>query len=688
MSALQDIDERIDLTDLTDLGLAIAAEPVLARALWLAVLDRLWAALAHQGGAASDEVHAAAAMLSLEPRVAWLVEVFGLDPIDVALLLLAAAPELDPRFLNLAGSSSCSLAGPTAWIGIVARSASERLSLRTRFAPGHVLIRQRLLVASPVTLDARDVGRGLVVDPQILNALLYEEGLDRRLARYCRLVEPAVDLRAVALTGAQWRPLLGAARNALVARTALHLQFAGVPGSGRRHAAEALAQSLGLHLLVADMQLLGDSGAMEDALAPLLREAWLREAVLYIDGFDAFAAIPGNGDALRLLEALSDDAGIAILATESGWLPPARSHLCLHPIVFGDLDAGRRRTLWRRALIARGHGPDLDGLDALAYRFRLSPTQIERAVRDAEWAVQMREDASASAVAIADLLQAARDQAPRELAQLARKVVPTARWKDLVLPEDSARQLEELCQRVAFAPQVMNDWGFGASMSLGRGTSALFAGPSGTGKTMAAEIIAGELGLDLYKIDLATVVSKYIGETEKNLDRVFTAARNANAILFFDEADSIFGKRSEVRDSHDRYANLEVSYLLQKMEEYDGLALLSTNLKQNLDEAFLRRLTYIVLFPFPDASDRERIWRQAWPPSLPLADDIDLALIAREFKLAGGNIRNASLAAAYFAAADGGLVSMRHVVHGIRRELQKVGKSIGEFPQLAAHGHG
>jgi SpoVK/Ycf46/Vps4 family AAA+-type ATPase len=231
-----------------------------------------------------------------------------------------------------------------------------------------------------------------------------------------------------------------------------------------------------------------------------------------------------------------------------------------------------------------------------------------------------------------------------------------------------------MCERVAHRYRVFTTWGFGARLSLGKGVHALFAGPSGTGKTMAAEILAGALGLDLYTIDLAGVVSKYIGETEKNLDRIFTAAEDANAVLLFDEADAIFGKRSEVRDSHDRYANLEISYLLQKMEEYEGLAILSTNLRQNLDDAFLRRLAFTIHFPFPDEWDRHRIWQGIWPAQIPLADDLDLAGLARDFKLTGGNIKNVALAAAFYAAADGGRVRTEHLEHAIAREYQKMGK--------------
>jgi SpoVK/Ycf46/Vps4 family AAA+-type ATPase len=238
-------------------------------------------------------------------------------------------------------------------------------------------------------------------------------------------------------------------------------------------------------------------------------------------------------------------------------------------------------------------------------------------------------------------------------------------------------QLREICARVEHSHSVLGDWGFDRKFSLGKGVTALFAGPSGVGKTMAAEVVAGELQLDLYKIDLAGVVSKYIGETEKNLDRLFTAAESANAILLFDEADALFGKRSEVRDSHDRYANIEISYLLQKMETYEGVAILATNLRQNLDEAFARRLAFHVHFPFPDVADRHRIWQIVWPPETPLDGDLDWDFHATRFKLSGGNIRNAALAAAFVAAAEGVSVSKRHVIQGVVREYQKLGKSLG-----------
>ncbi|MBZ0298762.1 MAG: ATP-binding protein, partial [Anaerolineae bacterium] len=211
------------------------------------------------------------------------------------------------------------------------------------------------------------------------------------------------------------------------------------------------------------------------------------------------------------------------------------------------------------------------------------------------------------------------------------------------------------------------------------GISALFTGPSGTGKTMAAEIIANELKLDLYKIDLSTVVSKYVGETEKNLARIFSAAENANAILFFDEADALFGKRTEVKDAHDRYANIEVSYLLQRMEEYRGVAILATNLRKNMDDAFVRRIQYTIEFPFPDEEHRRQIWDKIWPEELPRSKDLEWDFMAHEVEVAGGNIRNIALAAAFLAAADGNKqpeVCMSHLIRATMREYQKIGKVV------------
>ena len=274
----------------------------------------------------------------------------------------------------------------------------------------------------------------------------------------------------------------------------------------------------------------------------------------------------------------------------------------------------------------------------------------------------------------AALWEACRVQARPRLDNLAQRIEPAATWEDLVLPESQRRMLREIAAHVRQRTKVYEAWGFAAKGSRGLGISALFAGDSGTGKTMAAEVLANELRLDLYRIDLSQVVSKYIGETEKNLRRVFDAAEEGGAILLFDEADALFGKRGEVKDSHDRYANIEVSYLLQRMEAYRGLAILTTNMKNALDKAFLRRIRFVVQFPFPDAAQRAEIWRRIFPSDTP-TEGLDVDELAR-LNVPGGNIRNIALNAAFLAADAEEPVRMTHLLRAARTEYAKLEKPL------------
>ena len=242
------------------------------------------------------------------------------------------------------------------------------------------------------------------------------------------------------------------------------------------------------------------------------------------------------------------------------------------------------------------------------------------------------------------------------------------------MPERQRVLLRSISAYLRHRDRVLSDWGYEKTVARTQGLKVLFAGESGTGKTMGAQVLGAELGLDLYRVDLATVVSKYIGETEKNLERIFSAADGSNAILFFDEADALFGKRSEVSDSHDRYANIEVAYLLQRMEAYPGAVILATNYKRNIDDAFIRRLDFVVDFPFPEADDRRRIWDLVIPDSAPVAEDVDLDFLATQFKLSGGAIRNCSLAAAFQAADEDAEIGMPHLVRAVAQEYAKQGR--------------
>lgn len=309
-------------------------------------------------------------------------------------------------------------------------------------------------------------------------------------------------------------------------------------------------------------------------------------------------------------------------------------------------------------------------------RFRLTPDQIADAVataaNTAHWQSHLK--SKLQNPNLADLFAAARAQSGHHLTELAHKIEPKYSLNDIILPEEQKIQLREICNQAKYRSTVLEEWGFDCHLSLGKGLNVLFSGLPGTGKTMAAEAIARELQLDLYRIDLSQIVSKYIGETEKNLDRIFTAAASANAILLFDEADALFGKRSEVKDAHDRYANIEVGYLLQKMEEYEGIAILTTNLGNNIDDAFVRRLRFIIGFPFPKEPERHQIWQKIFPDKTPRSPDLDLEFMARCFEIAGGNIRNIALAAAFRAAAEASEITMPHLIQATRREYQNMGK--------------
>ena len=323
--------------------------------------------------------------------------------------------------------------------------------------------------------------------------------------------------------------------------------------------------------------------------------------------------------------------------------------------------AGLPDVRWREVSVTHGIAEDADWQEVLG-----RPSDGQRLDRQ-----QLRLVERALAGGSSTVGQAIRRLAAGELDRLALRTRPRYQWSDLVLPRDQTRQLRELADRYRTRSLVYGPWGFTAAPSAG--VVALFAGPPGTGKTMAAEVIAGDLGLDLYKVDLAGVVSKYIGETEKNLDRIFDAARAAEVVLFFDEADALFGKRSEVSDAHDRYANLEVAYLLQRLERHDGLVVLATNLQRNIDQAFTRRIAVWVDFRPPEEADRRRIWAANFPADAP-ASDLDLDFLARNFTIPGGTIRNAALAAAFLAATDARPIGMEDVVLGLKREFQKVGK--------------
>ena len=564
------------------------------------------------------------------PRIRAVADALGLDRFDEWLLLTALAPELDARYQRATVQDA---------LALLCSTPAARLSGARHLQPGAPLMRERALEL--VGRERPAPARELVLDEGVF-AFLLEQPIDPRLAG-CRLAWPSHTLAGLALEPETMERLLRVARAAR-AGDPLRVVFHGPPGSGRRAAADALAAELGARLLTAP------AGAVEaTGLAALAREARLRDAVLFVEWTAGDEPPPPSpGDPPRF-----------VLACER----PPRAQPGVRTVGFPIPSHERRQAAWQRAT-----GLPAAELAEVAARFRLTQGEIAAAA-------EIARDLAAGGdgpVGRPELFAAARARCGRILSDHARRIEPRFDWSDVVLPDDALSQLRELCAQAAYRHVVHEDWGFDAK--LGKGVTALFSGASGTGKTMAAEVLAHELGLDLYAIDLSQLVSKYIGETEKNLHRIFEEAAATSAILFFDEADALFGKRSEVKDAHDRYANVEISYLLQKMEEFEGIVILASNLRQNIDAAFLRRLQHIVEFPLPDAEQRRQIWRGVFPAAAPLAPDVDLGVLARELDLTGGSIRSVAVGAAFAAARDGRVIRRTHLAHAARREYSKLGR--------------
>jgi hypothetical protein len=582
-----------------------------------------------------------------------IVHAFRLTSFERDLLLFCAGPELDFGFASL-----CSRAGGGPRTG-GPRLPTFALACRvlpnvhwSAFTPAGPLRRWHLI----------EVGDGdaltcspLRVDERVLHHLL---GIDYRDERLGALEPVAVpqDLPE------SYRDLALRIEEAMQGLDRTIVQLMGNDSEAKRDVAAYACAQLGLRLYAVSSEdiplVLGD----REKLAWLWeREAFLSGAVLLVD-CEELEGRERTHAALSLVERLHSHVLISALQPLR---LNRRAGLCLE---VARPRPAERQMIWERALGSLAEG--LDGrLEVLVDQFDLGQREIRAA--SAQAAILGKDADLGDSRDLGDRLwYACRIQARPRLDELARRIEPAATWEDLVLPESLLQILREIGVHLRQSSKVYGSWGFGSKGSRGLGISALFAGDSGTGKTMAAEVLANDLKLDLYRIDLSQVVSKYIGETEKNLRKVFDAAERGGAILLFDEADALFGKRSEVKDSHDRYANIETSYLLQRMEEYRGLAILTTNMRSALDRAFLRRIRFVVQFPFPSSAERASIWGRVFPRDTP-QEGLDFEKLAR-LNVAGGNIRNIALYAAFLAAEDRSSVRMSHLVRAARVEYAKL----------------
>ncbi|MCE9579703.1 MAG: ATP-binding protein, partial [Deltaproteobacteria bacterium] len=593
---------------------------------------------------------------------------FGLSPLAAEILMIAAAPVLMGELARV--------------YGIVAndpgRAVCDELMVCQLFAG----VINRDQIAAELDRDRPLRRHGLILDPPGGERPFQALRVDPLVLRRLRAQPLDLDLDGGAVPYPATRPLTALRITAPDLAASLHrlesrhdperpvrIAVRGRVGTGRRSLIAALAATVGRSIVVIDAATFPPA-ERASALQHALRKAALRGFVPLVDGLDE----SGDEDR-RSQRGLSDvfRAHPGPLALRLHWdtpvpLAPGYVQIDLGTPSEGDRTATLVAALARHHLVAHGHGE-------LASRYRVGPGVLERVVTDlartrAAAAIDPQHDATD------ELGVALRQHITSRLGATATRVTRLAGWPDIVLPDDVIDSLREFVARVRHRRTVYETWGYDRKLTSARGVTALFTGSPGTGKTLVASAIAKDLGLDLYRVDLARVVSKWIGETERNLASVFDAAEDGQAVVLFDEADSLFTKRTEVKSSVDRYANLEVNYLLQRLDTFEGIAILTTNFGGGIDAAFKRRLSFRLTFPFPDEELRERLWRIHVPPEVPRAGELDFEALAEKYRLSGGYIRNAAVRAAFLAASEGAGLGQSHLERAVALEYREIGKLV------------
>jgi AAA+ superfamily predicted ATPase len=631
-----------------------------------------------------------------------LVQVFGLSAFEAQVLILCLAPELDRKYDRIYAYLQDDLARKRPSIDLalelLGRDAAERWRMRTALSGHSPLFRAGLLkpledAHSPS--GSSGLARFLRVDARIVQYLLGQPGPDDRLSGKLEWLapsaapEPSLDPRLLAEVRESVER--GLARPGPFSAKQVW-NFHGQRGAGKRALAHWVCRQVRCPLLSVDLEsLLAEPREEENPFLPVFREGLLLQAAVYLHSPEALGRDEARAVALtkQLSRTITEFGWLTFIGSEEPWgRKPLFDNLDFRSLAVPAPHRTLREAAWEKAMrLAWPDGGEEMRRELarhLSDHFRLTPGRIHSAVMH----VRRSQGENAGLPRIERFHEACREQAGRRMGDFATRLEPRYGWEDLVLAPEKIRHLREICDHLRHSQQVFGDWGFEERIAYGRGLSVLFCGPPGTGKTLAAQVIAHELRLELYKVDLSGVVSKYIGETEKNLQRIFREAGGGGAILFFDEADALFGKRTEVSDAHDRYANIETSYLLQKMEEYEGMVILASNLRDNMDEAFTRRIRFIVDFAFPEAADREAIWKAHFPRQAPLEPDVDAAFLARNYPVTGGSIKNIVLNAAFLAAGNGGAIGMKHLLQGAKREYEKIGKLWNDRMSVPAAGGG
>jgi SpoVK/Ycf46/Vps4 family AAA+-type ATPase len=623
--------------------------------------------------AARDRLHHALAA-EPEPLLARLVRVFALSELDLVVVCLLLAPELDHELERSFAYARDDFTRKRDDIGSIARLIAagdaptvDRVLLR--FDDAAPLRRLGVVTLGPAG-DLPATMRSARLADRIVGFLRGHDTVDELVHGLVRIRELAPQRTDVVMDPERVQQIARALDDPHGAPRVL---LAGPEGAGRGLIAEALLGERGRSSVRIDLAGIVAEGRIADRVAAALREAALRDAAAIIDGGTAI-----DRDVPRaVVHAIADgtaELAVPVVFAFTGhpsWLieaVPALIEIDVPAPMFRE-----RLELWRRALA--GAAIAADDLEVVASRYAFTGATIARAAHRAAQAARLR-DPEQPQVTLDDLGDSARLMFSHRLGAMAQRIPIGFSWSDLVLPRDTQEAVREVVRFARYRSFLLEDWGFAAKLPYGRGVSAIMAGPPGTGKTMVAQLLAKELGYDLYRIDLSQVVNKYIGETEKNLARIFDEAETSHAVLFFDEADALFAKRTDVKSANDRYANLEVNYLLQRMETFDGVTLLATNLEQGLDDAFKRRVRFSIQFELPEEAERKKLWISMFPPRVPLAPNIDWDLMAKRFEMAGGYIKKAALRAALIAAEARRPITTADLIEAARQEYREMGRII------------
>jgi len=604
----------------------------------------------------------------LEP----LADLFHLDDFEKKVLLIILAPEIDARYERIYAYLQDDLNRKYPTVSLISmllsKTDEEKYQIFSYFSHSSLLSIFRLIKFIEPYDGISSLHQPIKVEETVRDFILGYYHLDNRLQSFCQLVSPINELE-VSLEAKQFTNHIS---QGIEENKRFVLHYYGQSDSQKKNRALEIASGLGYGLLMINMPMALEAfESIGDLMGLLYREAVLSGTLIY---FDAFDVLFEHKQYLLyeplLFDGLDRFSWLTFFASEKQWKPKKlpKAHTFLN-FAFLLPEYSDSLLLWERYLkeidtaIAEEIAPNLVQL------FQFSEDEI------AEVAHMLKtKQFSGEQINKKTVYDTCREKVSTKLNHLSQNLKSSNRLKDIVLPKDRIKQLKMIVSHYDNQHRVFEEWGF-EKYFQSQGICVLFTGPSGTGKTMAASILANEMGLDLYRIELSQVVSKYIGETEKNLSRIFEAAEGSGVVLFFDEADALFGKRSETRDAHDRYANTEVSYLLQRIEEYGGLVILASNFRQNIDEAFVRRMRFIINFPFPDQEMRKEIWEKVFPKDSPLEKDLDFSSLSEKFALSGANIRNIALFSAFFAAEQEEEIQMKQIIDALKIELTKIGKT-------------